>query len=144
MFEKKKFEELNWIVKHCQYFECGLLASSPSCFFQCNLIQFDVGRDLNLNIIAKKRHQLTPGKNLSHPSLPFHFAPLLWLDLTQADTHNWQGQLQTRVKYRLLHYLYIVRPHWENKKKMPDWSFPRCIPDCKDYLGWKTNNFAFS
>ena len=42
------------MVKHTQYFECGLLASSRSCFFQCNLIQFDVDRDLNLNIIAKK------------------------------------------------------------------------------------------
>ena len=59
---EKNFEELNWIVKHCQYFECGLLASSPSCFFQCNLIQFDVGRDLNLNIIAKKRQGWHRGK----------------------------------------------------------------------------------
>ena len=56
---RKTYEEIKWIVENFQYFECGLLASSPACFFECNLIQFDVDRDLNLNIIAKKRHGAT-------------------------------------------------------------------------------------
>ena len=61
-------EELKSMEKCFQYFECGSLASSPSCSFQCNLIQFDVDRDLNLNIIVKKRPRKRPEIHLSSSS----------------------------------------------------------------------------
>ena len=76
-----------------------MLASSPSCFFQCNLIQFDVGRDLNLNIIAKKRQAHTGEKLLTSISpLPLRTSVMT---LTRSGSDSLGSNIHSIIREKI-------------------------------------------
>ena len=101
IFEKKTYEELKWMEKCFQYFECGLLASFLFLSVQFNSVRCWSWSEFKY--YRKEKTRRYTEKNTSHPSIVFHLAALLCFDLIYiADQHSSTSLVLARVQSGLL------------------------------------------